>query len=194
MDEASLTGSRSTPLLLLRHQSADLSLGGKPARGHSSLLRPTTLPLSTPWRQASVEKWRATGSCPSPVHTRPQAGGAVECPPSGTAHPHLYLPPKASLGYWLLPCLPGGPMGVWGPGHWANTGSAPIGQSAAVPGATDGRLGWVGTQTHIHQVGDAIQPSHPLSSPSPPALSLFQHQGPFKCICSPHQVAKVLEL
>ena len=33
------------------------------------------------------------------------------------------------------------------------------------------------TQTHVHWVGDAIQPSHPLSSPSPPALNLFQHQG-----------------
>jgi len=36
------------------------------------------------------------------------------------------------------------------------------------------------TQTHIHRVGDAIQPSHPLSSPSPPALNLSQHQGLFK--------------
>ena len=36
------------------------------------------------------------------------------------------------------------------------------------------------TKTHIHQVGDAIQPSHPLSSPSPPALNLSQHQGLFK--------------
>ena len=35
-------------------------------------------------------------------------------------------------------------------------------------------------QTHVHQVGDAIQPSHPLSSPSPPALNLSQHQGLFK--------------
>ena len=35
------------------------------------------------------------------------------------------------------------------------------------------------TQTHVHWVGDAIQPSHPLSSPSPPALNLFQHQGLF---------------
>ena len=33
------------------------------------------------------------------------------------------------------------------------------------------------TQTHVHQVGDAIQPSHPLSSPSPPAFNLSQHQG-----------------
>ena len=36
------------------------------------------------------------------------------------------------------------------------------------------------TQTHIHQVGDAIQPSHPLSSPFPPAFNLSQHQGLFK--------------
>ena len=36
------------------------------------------------------------------------------------------------------------------------------------------------TQTHVHQVDDAIQPSHPLSSPPPPALNLTQHQGLFK--------------
>ena len=44
-----------------------------------------------------------------------------------------------------------------------------------------------------HWVGDAIQPSHPLSSPSPPALNLFQHQGLFKWVSSSHQVTKVLE-
>ena len=48
------------------------------------------------------------------------------------------------------------------------------------------------TQTHVHQVGDAIQPSHPLSSPSP-ALNLSQHQGLFKWVRSLHQMAKVLE-
>ena len=48
------------------------------------------------------------------------------------------------------------------------------------------------TQTHVHWVGDAIQPSHPLSSPSPPALNLSQHQGLFKWVSSSHQVAKVL--
>ena len=48
-------------------------------------------------------------------------------------------------------------------------------------------------QTHVHQVGDAIQPSHPLLSPSPPALSLCQHQGLFQWVSSSHQVAKVLE-
>ena len=36
------------------------------------------------------------------------------------------------------------------------------------------------TQTHVHRVGDAIQPSHPLSSPSPPALNISQHQGIFQ--------------
>ena len=49
------------------------------------------------------------------------------------------------------------------------------------------------TQTHVHWVGDTIQPSHPLSSPSPPALNLSQHQGLFSWVSSSHQVAKVLE-
>ena len=49
------------------------------------------------------------------------------------------------------------------------------------------------TQTHVHGVGDAIQPSHPLSSPSPPTFNLSQHQGLFKRVSSLHQVAKALE-
>ena len=49
------------------------------------------------------------------------------------------------------------------------------------------------TQTHVHWVGDAIQPSHPLSSPSPPAPNPSQHQGLFQWVSSSHQVAKVLE-
>ena len=49
------------------------------------------------------------------------------------------------------------------------------------------------TQTHVHWVGYSIQPSHPLSFPSPPALNLSQHQGLFKWVSSSHQVAKVLE-
>ena len=48
-------------------------------------------------------------------------------------------------------------------------------------------------QTHVHQVGDAIQPSHPLSSPSPPASNPSQHQGLFQWVNSWHEVAKVLE-
>ena len=46
------------------------------------------------------------------------------------------------------------------------------------------------TQTHVHWVGDAIQPSHPLLFPSPPALNLSQHQGLFDWVSSSHQVAR----
>ena len=49
-------------------------------------------------------------------------------------------------------------------------------------------------QTRAHRVGDVIQPSHPLSSPSPPAFSLSQHQGLFQGVSSLHHVAKILEL
>ena len=49
------------------------------------------------------------------------------------------------------------------------------------------------TQTHVQWVGDAIQPSHPLSSPSPPTFNLSQRQGLFKWVSPSHQVAKVLE-
>ena len=48
------------------------------------------------------------------------------------------------------------------------------------------------TQTHVHWVGDAIQPSHPLSSSFPSAFSLSQHQGLFKWVSFLHQVAEVL--
>ena len=49
------------------------------------------------------------------------------------------------------------------------------------------------TQTHVHQVGDAIQPSHPLSSLCPPASNPSQHQGLFQWVNSSYEVAKVLE-
>ena len=48
-------------------------------------------------------------------------------------------------------------------------------------------------QTHVHRVSDAIQPSHPLSSPFSPVFNLSQHQGLFKRVSPSHQVAKVLE-
>ena len=50
------------------------------------------------------------------------------------------------------------------------------------------------TQTHVHHVSDAIQPSHPLSSPFPPAFNLSQHQGLCKWVGSSYQVAKILEI
>ena len=48
-------------------------------------------------------------------------------------------------------------------------------------------------QTHVHRVGDAIQPSHPLSSPSPPTPNPSQHQGLFQWVNSSHEVVKVWE-
>ena len=50
------------------------------------------------------------------------------------------------------------------------------------------------TQTHVHWVGDAIQPFHPLLSPFPPAFNLSQHQGIFKWVSSSYPVGKALEL
>ena len=49
------------------------------------------------------------------------------------------------------------------------------------------------TQIHFHRVGDAMKPSHPLSSPSPPAPNTFQHQSLFQWVNFLHEVAKVLE-
>ena len=49
-------------------------------------------------------------------------------------------------------------------------------------------------QTHVHWVNDAIQPSHPLLPPSPPAFNLYQHQGLFQWVSFLYQMAKVLEL
>jgi len=49
------------------------------------------------------------------------------------------------------------------------------------------------TQTHVHRVSDAIQPAHPLSSPSPPVPNPSQHQSLFQWVNSSHEVAKVLE-
>ena len=50
------------------------------------------------------------------------------------------------------------------------------------------------TQTNVHRVSDAIQPSHPLSAPSPPASNPAQHQSLFQWVNSSHEVTKVLEL
>ena len=63
----------------------------------------------------------------------------------------------------------------------------------STPGLPDHHQLRESTQIHVHWVSDAIQPSHPLSSPSPPTLNLSQHQGLFKWVSSSHQMAEVLE-
>ena len=69
----------------------------------------------------------------------------------------------------------------------------PMGAMDSMPGLTVINQLQEFTQTHVHWVGDAIQPSHPLLSPSHPAFNFSQHQGLFKWVSSFHQVAKVLE-
>ena len=59
----------------------------------------------------------------------------------------------------------------------------------SMPGLTVHHQLLESTQTHVHWVSDAIPPSHPLSSPSPPTFNLSQHQGLFKWVSSLHQVA-----
>ena len=66
-------------------------------------------------------------------------------------------------------------------------------QDCMQPGFTVHHLLPALAQTHVHRVGDAIQPSHPLSSPSPPSFNLSLHQGLFQWGSSLHQVAKVWE-
>ena len=63
----------------------------------------------------------------------------------------------------------------------------------STPGFTFHHQLLVLAQTHVHQIGNVIQPSHPLSSPSPPAFNLSQHQGLFQRVSSSHQMAKLLE-
>ena len=79
--------------------------------------------------------------------------------------------------------------------HAARQASLPITKSRSprsMPGLPVHHQLPESTQTHVHRASDATQPSHPLSSPSPPALNLSQHQGLFKWVSSRHQVVKVL--
>ena len=70
---------------------------------------------------------------------------------------------------------------LWDPMDYSTPGF-PVRNQLSVP-----------TQTPVHWIGDAIQLSHPLLSPSPPTLNHSQHQGLFKWVSSSHQVVKVLE-
>ena len=67
-------------------------------------------------------------------------------------------------------------------------------QTAACQGSQSFTVSWSLLQTHGHWVSDTIQPSHPLSSPSPPAFKLSQEQGLLQSVASLHQVAEVLKL
>ena len=98
---------------------------------------------------------------------------------------HLVTPPKTSGNYLYLPV------------HFSSvTQSCPTlcdPMNRSTPGLPVHHQLPEFTQTHIHRVSDAIQPSHLLSSPSPPAPNPSQHQSLFQWVNSSHEVAKVLE-
>ena len=64
----------------------------------------------------------------------------------------------------------------------------------SMPGCPVHHQFWEFAQTHVHRVGDAIQPSQPLLSPSLPVFNLYQHQALFQWVSSLHQVAHIMEL
>ena len=103
-----------------------------------------------------------------------------------TCIPHLLYTFICRWTFSLCPCRSSGHSlsHVWlfDPMDWSTPGFPLYHQLPELP------------QTHAHQVSDAIQPSHPLSSPSPPAFNLSQPRGLFQWVSSSHQVTKLLEL
>ena len=109
-------------------------------------------------------------------------------------HSTHHIAEQLSLSFWLCQSV----VSCWSPGYnfyfWILRFSSvaqlcltlcnPMNRS--MPGLPVLHQFPESTQTHVHWVGDAIQPSHPLSSPSPPAFKLSQHQGLFKWVSSPH--------
>ena len=105
----------------------------------------------------------------------------LEIFPTQGSNPHLLR-----LLHWQVDSLPVAPPTVRET-VTVESSSSPVAQSCdsdsvdcSTPGLPIHHQLPEFTQTHVHRFGDAIQPSHPLSSPSPPALSLSQHQGHFK--------------
>ena len=111
-----------------------------------------------------------------------------------------------SLHFLEVSCIAGGFFTIWvtkKPTHWLPFSSVQFHRSVVsdslrphesqharppCPSSTHGVY-----PTHVHRVSDAIHPSHPLLSPSPPAFNLSQHEGLFKWVNSSHEVTKVLE-
>ena len=99
--------------------------------------------------------------------------------------------------------FPHGRDWLWGNLHLALMGGAMLSSvtqscrtlcdpmDCSTPGLPVHHQLWEFIQSHVRWVRDAIQPSHPLLSPSPPTFNLSQHQGLFKWVSSSHQVAKV---
>ena len=100
-----------------------------------------------------------------------------------------YLTPRAKIHHFYF-CLCSGSVQFSSVAQSCPTLCNPM--DCSMPGLPVHRQLPEFTQTHVHWVSDAVQPSYPLSSPSPCAFNLSQHQGLFKGVRSSHQVAKVL--
>ena len=145
----------------------------------SAKLLQSCLTFATQWAVA----------CRAPLSRQEYWSGLPRPPPCDLPHPGIN---PASL---MSPALAGGFFTTSAP--WEALSSVQFSRSVvlncSMPGLPVHHQLPEFTQTHVHQVGDAIQPSHPLSSPSPPARSPSQHQDRFQWINSSHKVAKVLE-
>ena len=98
---------------------------------------------------------------------------------------------SAAFSVWMSPFLYNDSWLLFSPSVMSESLWHPVLQHARLPCPS---LSPTLAQTHVHWVRDGIQPSHPLSPPSPPAFRLAQHQGLSQWVSSSHQVAKVLEL
>ena len=106
-------------------------------------------------------------------------------------HIYLFIYLDHSMGYISLVCLFTYSVQFSSVAQSCPTLCDPIDRST--PGLPVHHQPLEFTETHVHQVSDAIQPSHPLLSPSPPAPNPSQHQSLFQWVNSSHEVAKVLE-
>ena len=182
-----------------------------PVKHHAPVCRPFTLntrthawkhPYQKRWRPGAPRAgWRAAWGMDSPAQIcliLPQAEISV----SLSAWEHIYIVPGFLVTLpqdrkWGLSCR----STTWSVHRWKKSQLSSVAQSCPTlcdpmdcsrPGFPVHHQFPEFTQSHVHWVGDAIQPSHPLLSCSPPAFNLPQHQGLYKWVSFSHQVVKVL--
>ena len=171
------------------------------------------------WVSENISIYRGYGLCARPGLTFPSSPQAqpevLDVRDTGTSGADVLLnslcirPASVAAVGWLLNCTSGSPA-CTSEASWARlpypvcaafqfssvaqscpTLCDPLNRST--PGFRVHHQLLEFTQTHVPRVGDAIQPSHPLSSPSPPVPNPSQHQSLFQWVNSAHEVAKVLE-
>ena len=192
LEEATLTWYLDYITFTLIQSVLDNHLGGFVSSGNFSF-KNNLITCLLRWPTPILELWRSWTSLgpkrrapfPAPTHGCDVGSGSVQLsvpphPPLAPGHPSgIYISDASNIS-----------AGQFSPSVVSNSLQPHESQHARLP--VHHQLP-ESTQTHVHQVNDAIQPSHPLSFPSLPALNLSQHQGLFQWVNSSHQVAKVLE-